>query len=81
MKVIDFGSSQSFIHGEKVRGYFGTPGYMAPEISKNGCEGPPIDVWALGILYTTLFVGLHFDGRNIVEVSILYNGEGVLSVE
>uniref|UniRef100_UPI00358E8F94 uncharacterized protein n=1 Tax=Myxine glutinosa TaxID=7769 RepID=UPI00358E8F94 len=38
-------------------------------MTEHGYEGPPVDVWALGILFTTLFVGLQFDGRNIIEMS------------
>ena len=80
VKVIDFGISQCFIHGEKIYGRAGTSRYMAPEISEKGFEGPPIDVWALGVLFMTLFVGYKFDVRNIMEVSIAYNGVMIINV-
>uniref|UniRef100_UPI00358F4811 uncharacterized protein n=1 Tax=Myxine glutinosa TaxID=7769 RepID=UPI00358F4811 len=70
VKVIDFKAARSFLtRGEKMFTCCGTRGYMAPEITAHGYEGPPVDVWALGVLFTKLFVGLHFDGRNIIETS------------
>uniref|UniRef100_UPI00358EA961 uncharacterized protein n=1 Tax=Myxine glutinosa TaxID=7769 RepID=UPI00358EA961 len=80
VKVIDFNIATPFIHGQKLYDVCGTPGYMAPEITGHGYEGPPVDVWALGILFMTLFVGLQFDGRNIIEVRIVYNGAIIMNV-
>uniref|UniRef100_UPI00358E909A MAP/microtubule affinity-regulating kinase 4-like n=1 Tax=Myxine glutinosa TaxID=7769 RepID=UPI00358E909A len=72
VKVIDFNMATPFIHGQKFYHHWGTPGYMAPEIIEHGYEGPPVDVWALGILFTKLFDGLQFDGHNIIE-DLLYS--------
>uniref|UniRef100_UPI00358F79A5 uncharacterized protein n=1 Tax=Myxine glutinosa TaxID=7769 RepID=UPI00358F79A5 len=69
VKLIDFNLATSFIHGENFNECCGTCGYMAPEITAHGYEGPPVDVWALGILFKKLFVGLQFDGRHIIEMS------------
>uniref|UniRef100_UPI00358EF57C 5'-AMP-activated protein kinase catalytic subunit alpha-1-like n=1 Tax=Myxine glutinosa TaxID=7769 RepID=UPI00358EF57C len=69
VKVIDFIVAVPFRHGEILYDHCGTRDYMAPEITEYGYEGPPVDVWALGVLFTKLFVGLHFDGRNIIETS------------
>uniref|UniRef100_UPI00358FC17E probable serine/threonine-protein kinase MARK-C n=1 Tax=Myxine glutinosa TaxID=7769 RepID=UPI00358FC17E len=70
VKLIDFNLSKRFIHGKKLYDACGTPGFMAPEITAGcGYEGPPVDVWALGILFKKLFVGLQFDGRNIIKMS------------
>uniref|UniRef100_UPI00358E8845 ribosomal protein S6 kinase alpha-1-like n=1 Tax=Myxine glutinosa TaxID=7769 RepID=UPI00358E8845 len=69
VKVIDFNLATAFIHGKIFYDDWGTPGYMAPEITEQGYEGPPVDVWALGILFTKLFDGLQFDGHNIIEMS------------
>uniref|UniRef100_UPI00358E92D9 uncharacterized protein n=1 Tax=Myxine glutinosa TaxID=7769 RepID=UPI00358E92D9 len=70
VKVIDFKAARDFLtRGEKMFTCCGTRGYMAPEITAHGYEGPPVDVWALGVLFTKLFVGLQFDGRNIIETS------------
>ena len=74
MKVIDFRLAAIFTQGVKFHEYCGTSGYMAPEISEAGNEGPPVDVWALGILATKLFIGRKFDGSNIIKVSIVHNG-------
>uniref|UniRef100_UPI00358E04E5 uncharacterized protein n=1 Tax=Myxine glutinosa TaxID=7769 RepID=UPI00358E04E5 len=79
MKVIGFNIATRFKHGQKFHDVWGTPGDMAPEITEHGYEGPPVDVWALGVLFTTFFVGLQFDGRNIIQVSIVYNGAIIMN--
>uniref|UniRef100_UPI00358EE4C5 uncharacterized protein n=1 Tax=Myxine glutinosa TaxID=7769 RepID=UPI00358EE4C5 len=65
-KLIDFDLATPFIHGKKFYDCCGTYGYMAPEITAHGYEGPPVDVWALAILFKKLFIGLQFDGRHII---------------
>uniref|UniRef100_A0A8C4QG24 non-specific serine/threonine protein kinase n=1 Tax=Eptatretus burgeri TaxID=7764 RepID=A0A8C4QG24_EPTBU len=67
VKVIDFGLAKVLNAGEKLFDESGTCGYMAPEISKDGYEGPPTDVWSLGILYIQLFLGVKFNGCLIIE--------------
>uniref|UniRef100_UPI00358EF39D probable serine/threonine-protein kinase MARK-C n=1 Tax=Myxine glutinosa TaxID=7769 RepID=UPI00358EF39D len=69
VKVINFNKATHFIHRQKFHDDLGTPGYMAPEITEHGYDGPPVDVWALGILFTKLFDGLQFDGHNVIEMS------------
>uniref|UniRef100_UPI00358E6035 uncharacterized protein n=1 Tax=Myxine glutinosa TaxID=7769 RepID=UPI00358E6035 len=70
LTVIDFKAARPFFtRREKMFTCCGTCGYMAPEITAHGYEGPPVDVWALGVLFTKLFVGLQFDGCNIIEMS------------
>uniref|UniRef100_UPI00358DF882 calcium/calmodulin-dependent protein kinase kinase-like n=1 Tax=Myxine glutinosa TaxID=7769 RepID=UPI00358DF882 len=69
VKVIDFNMATPFVHRKNFYDDWGTPAYMAPEITEHGYEGPPVDVWALGVLFTKLFDGLRFDGHNIIEKS------------
>uniref|UniRef100_UPI00358F8D47 aurora kinase A-A-like isoform X3 n=1 Tax=Myxine glutinosa TaxID=7769 RepID=UPI00358F8D47 len=81
LTVIDFKAARPFCPmGEKMFTCCGTRGYMAPEITAHGYAGPPVDVWALGILFTKLFVGLQFDGCNIIEVSIVENGIMIMNM-
>uniref|UniRef100_A0A8D2I0N2 non-specific serine/threonine protein kinase n=1 Tax=Urocitellus parryii TaxID=9999 RepID=A0A8D2I0N2_UROPR len=50
LKLIDFGLSMSFTPGQKLTGFRGTLLYSAPEMVKGkGFEGPPADVWSLGV--------------------------------
>uniref|UniRef100_UPI00358FD7B0 uncharacterized protein n=2 Tax=Myxine glutinosa TaxID=7769 RepID=UPI00358FD7B0 len=68
VKVIDFGMARICTPGEKLDPDRGTLGYLAPEFfNMETYEGPPADVWALGILSTQLFVGWKFDGRDLFQ--------------
>uniref|UniRef100_A0A8C4QZ23 Protein kinase domain-containing protein n=1 Tax=Eptatretus burgeri TaxID=7764 RepID=A0A8C4QZ23_EPTBU len=67
VKVIDFGLAKVLNEGEKLFEESGTCGYMAPEISEDGYEGPPADVWSLGILFIQLFLGIKFNGSHLLK--------------
>ncbi|KAI8070696.1 hypothetical protein BC940DRAFT_295349 [Gongronella butleri] len=55
IRLIDFGSAAYVKRGRRYETFVGTLDYAAPEILKGHTyEGPPQDVWALGILLYTL---------------------------
>jgi len=59
IKIIDFGFSVWSKKEKKLKVFCGTPTYMAPEIiSKSEYEGPPTDIWAMGIILYTLLCGV-----------------------
>jgi len=56
IKLVDFGFS-TFVKTKQTT-FCGTPTYMAPEIIiKKEYEGPPTDMWALGIILFVLLCG------------------------
>ncbi len=58
VKLIDFGFSIWVKKEGKLKVFCGTPTYMAPEIiSRPEYEGPPTDVWALGVILYVLLCG------------------------
>lgn len=58
VKVVDFGFSTCLPRGKKTKVFCGTPCYFAPEIVKRQeFEGPPADIWALGVLLAYLLTG------------------------
>ncbi|CAI5467535.1 unnamed protein product, partial [Closterium sp. Yama58-4] len=60
LRVADFGISTFIEPGQRIRGYAGSPFYIAPEVL-NGRYGFEVDVWSLGvILYTLLSQRLPF---------------------
>ena len=74
VKVVGFGLARVFMQGEKFDDCHGSHDYIAPEIFfESSHEGPPVDVWALGILFTKLLVGPEFSAFDIMKVSIVYN--------
>jgi MAP/microtubule affinity-regulating kinase len=58
VKLIDFGFATCFANTKKVKMFCGTPNYMAPEIvSRKEYLGPPVDIWAAGVLLYVLLTG------------------------
>ena len=58
VKLIDFGFANQLPKGEKTRTFCGTPSYMSPEIvTRKEHAGPPVDIWATGILLYALICG------------------------
>lgn len=69
MKLIDFGLAAIFTPGVPLRVHCGSPSYAAPEIiGRQNYEGPPVDVWSLGIVtfamvcWVLFFLGLDILG-------------------
>ena len=55
VKILDFGGAVKFSGDEELRGYIGTPEYMAPEVRNNLAYNEKCDIWSVGaILYTFL---------------------------
>jgi serine/threonine protein kinase len=51
VKVIDFGLGNWFTEGDPLYTSCGSPNYAAPELFvARTYEGPPVDVWALGVI-------------------------------
>lgn len=58
LKLIDFGLCAFFQPGKKLRVYCGSPSYAAPEIiGEREYEGPPVDVWSLGVCFYAMLCG------------------------
>lgn len=70
VKLIDFGFSTWIPNDKKIKMFWGTPSYMAPEIvSKQEFCGPPADIWALGVLLYALLCGkFPFKGKTDEEL-------------
>jgi hypothetical protein len=62
VKLIDFGSSSYYKDGTIFKYYVSSGDYSAPETFTNKYEGPPQDIWSLGVLlYTMIFKRVPFE--------------------
>lgn len=70
VKLIDFGFSINWKPTNKLKVFWGTPCYMAPEIiSKKPYYGSTVDIWAWGIILYILLVGkFPFQGTSESEL-------------
>lgn len=72
VKLCDFGLANFHDHSSSsnasMTAVIGTPGYVAPEVVKRKPYGPPVDMWACGVvLYVMLSGRMPFYGRDDVE--------------
>lgn len=59
-KLIDFGLAKSHMRNKgygRAKTFFGTVGYLAPEMFKNKSYDNGVDIWALGVLSYVLLCG------------------------
>lgn len=81
IKIVDFGLSNTYRDGEKLKTACGSPCYAAPEmIAGNYYESILVDIWSCGvILFASICGYLPFEDQN---TSALYkkilNGEYVI---
>lgn len=74
VKLADFGLANFAEDGNVVEStvaggcMVGTPGYVAPEVVKREVYGPPVDMWACGVLLYIMLSGkMPFYGRDDAE--------------
>ena len=67
VKIADFGLSEYYRPGGTLNSHRGTLSFQAPEIfSGSNYAGPPLDVWALGVILFALLSGrLPFEGPEL----------------
>lgn len=70
VKLCDFGLANYYDKGTQsnMTAMIGTPGYVAPEVIKREPYGPPVDMWACGVvLYVMLSGRMPFFGRDDIQ--------------
>ncbi|XP_067679924.1 serine/threonine-protein kinase SIK3-like [Haliotis asinina] len=67
IKIADFGFSNYFSPGTKLKTWCGSPPYAAPELFEGReYDAPKVDVWSLGVVLYVLVCGaLPFDGSTL----------------
>lgn len=81
LKIVDFGLSNTYKPGEKLKTACGSPSYAAPEmILGNLYDGLFVDIWSCGIILYAMVCGcLPFDDKNgDVLFQKIVNGKFVL---
>uniref|UniRef100_A0A182IR27 Non-specific serine/threonine protein kinase n=1 Tax=Anopheles atroparvus TaxID=41427 RepID=A0A182IR27_ANOAO len=70
VKLADFGFSNTFVAGQVLRTWCGSPPYAAPEVFQGvEYDGPKSDIWSLGVLLYVLVCGaLPFDGNTLHDL-------------
>eukprot|EP00002_Diphylleia_rotans_P038824 TRINITY_DN8874_c0_g1_i1.p1 TRINITY_DN8874_c0_g1~~TRINITY_DN8874_c0_g1_i1.p1 ORF type:complete len:1177 (+),score=169.30 TRINITY_DN8874_c0_g1_i1:71-3601(+) len=72
VKLSDFGMVGITDRSVLLRTICGTPVYNPPEILDNKpCEGPPLDVWSLGVILYSLLCG-NFPFDDLDDINMLY---------
>lgn len=68
VKIADFGLSDFYRPGAVMKTNCGTLSFLAPEVFKGTANaGPPLDVWALGVILFALLCGrLPFEGPDLI---------------
>jgi serine/threonine protein kinase len=68
VKIADFGLSDFYRPGAMIKSNCGTLSFLAPEVFKGTANaGPPLDVWALGVILFALLCGrLPFEGPDLI---------------
>jgi len=59
VKLCDFGLCSSFVRGQFLKDFCGSPGFFAPEMitQSMGYDGPKADLWSVGCILLELSVG------------------------
>ncbi|EHA99670.1 Sperm motility kinase 3 [Heterocephalus glaber] len=75
-KICDLGAGCRFLPGKEVFLLYGTRKYCAPErLLRGWYRGPPMDVWALGIILYEMLTGqLPFNGDKTEMVQTMLSG-------
>lgn len=70
IKIADFGLSNVYKEGERLRTGCGSPAFAAPEMIRFGRYHPPgVDVWSSGVILYTMLAGyLPFEGSDTQDL-------------